>query len=559
MIEPPGPHGYANVLRVITADNDRQYAWGGSTYKSILMWRDGDIFKPTAAFINLARSHSLFRGTGLPLLDDDPQTYPEGNYFWQDANDDQIVQPDELAVLPKSAGRPSFVWLEKNLAAWLGNGRLLEPREVLENGRPLYDVATAQETFFSRANRGLQHGYMARDPQGNTYTFATAKGPSLVKWTPDGQMLWNYPDLIGWHQALDLPIGGPGRLWGMTGLMGIAGDYFAHITYFGPNHIFRLDGTYVGAVLQDGRLGGTRRLRRPARGPGRNLRQAESGRRAALLHHPRRPGQPRLGGAGDWTPSRRWKAASTSIPKKPPRGPHRRSPNGKRPKSGRASVTIVRGRDALDRAAPAVKTLEGGRGFQVRMAYDDANLYLRYDVTAPQPLVNATPDPQIVFRGGNLIDLQLAADSGADPERTTPAAGDVRLLVTRQDGKPFAMLYRPKVAGFDGQPIVLRSPTGTESFDRIERVESAWSISQTDQGFTATVTVPLELLGLKLEPGRKLKLDLGYIFGNSQGTRTAVRAYLVQHQLQRQRRRRHSQRKPPGTRPVGRSHGGVIR
>jgi hypothetical protein len=38
--------------------------------------------------------------------------------------------------------------------------------------------------------------------------------------------------------------------------------------------------------------------------------------------------------------------------------------------------------------------------------------------------------------------------------------------------------------------------------------------------------VPLELLGLKLDPGRKLKLDLGYIFGNSQGTRTAVRAYL---------------------------------
>jgi hypothetical protein len=525
MIEPPGPHGYANVLRVITADNGRQYAWGGSTYKSILMWRDGDVFKPTAAFINLARSHSLFRGTGLPLLDDDPQTYPEGNYFWQDANDDQTVQPDELVALPKSAGRPSFVWLDKNLAVWLGNGRLLAPREVLESGRPLYDVGAAQDTFFSGASRGLQHGYMARDPLGNTYTFATAKGPSLVKWTPDGQMLWNYPDLINWHQSLDLPIGGPGRLWGMTGLMGIAGDYFAHITYFGPNHIFRLDGTYVGAVLQDGRIGGRGAYEGQPEGQGGTFVKLnlDGEQRYFIIH-----------GGQD---SRVWEVLGLDAMETLEGGVYVHTEEAaaraaaalaewEAAKSGRPSLTVVRGRDALDRAVPVAKTLEGGRSFQVRMAYDNANLYLRYDVTAPHPLINATPDPQILFRGGNLIDLQLAADPAADPERKTPAAGDMRLLVTRQDGKPFAMLYRPKVSGFDGEPIVLRSPTGVESFDRIERVEIGLEYQKTDPGFTATVIVPLDLLGLKLESGRKLKLDLGYIFGNSQGTRTAVRAYL---------------------------------
>jgi hypothetical protein len=41
------------------------------------------------------------------------------------------------------------------------------------------------------------------------------------------------------------------------------------------------------------------------------------------------------------------------------------------------------------------------------------------------------------------------------------------------------------------------------------------------------VAIPLEALRLKLEPGQKVKMDVGYIFGNAQGVGKAVRrAYL---------------------------------
>ena len=46
-------------------------------------------------------------------------------------------------------------------------------------------------------------------------------------------------------------------------------------------------------------------------------------------------------------------------------------------------------------------------------------------------------------------------------------------------------------------------------------------------GFVAYVTVPLDVIGLSPQPGQKLKADLGYIFGNKQGSEARVRAYWV--------------------------------
>lgn len=152
--------------------------------------------------------------------------------------------------------------------------------------------------------------------------------------------------------------------------------------------------------------------------------------------------------------------------------------------------------------------------------------YLRFDVQSPHELVNSQPEEDLMFRGGNLLDIQLATDPKADPERTAPAPGDLRILVTRRDEDPFAMLYRPKVAGFAGDPTVFRSPTGSESFDEVRVfTDVQLACRKTADGFQATVTIPLASMGLALEPGNGVKMDLGYIFGNGQGTRTAARAY----------------------------------
>jgi hypothetical protein len=102
----------------------------------------------------------------------------------------------------------------------------------------------------------------------------------------------------------------------------------------------------------------------------------------------------------------------------------------------------------------------------------------------------------------------------------------VRLLVTRQQGKPLAVLYRPKVKGFKGEPVVLKSPTGQEAFDAIEtsdRVQLEYQ--KTTAGFRAAVTIPLSVLGWTPEPGSAVRMDLGYLFGNSTGNQCGQRAY----------------------------------
>jgi hypothetical protein len=170
--------------------------------------------------------------------------------------------------------------------------------------------------------------------------------------------------------------------------------------------------------------------------------------------------------------------------------------------------------------------VDGKRGFTARAAYDAQNLYVSYDVESPFELVNSVPDPQILFKGGNLLDIQLATDPKADATRTRPAPGDVRLLVTRQQGKAVAVVYRPKVKGFAGQPVVLKSPTGQEAFDAIEVSDKVrLDYRKTPAGFSAVVTIPLAVVGWTPQPSSAVRLDVGYLFGNATGNQCAQRAY----------------------------------
>src|SRR5207302_986342 len=76
-------------------------------------------------------------------------------------------------------------------------------------------------------------------------------------------------------------------------------------------------------------------------------------------------------------------------------------------------LSIARGRAALNVAPAVTKVVDAKRGFTARAAYDSKNLYVSYEVESPFDLVNTIPDPQVVFKGGNVLDIQLAADAGA--------------------------------------------------------------------------------------------------------------------------------------------------
>ena len=90
------------------------------------------------------------------------------------------------------------------------------------------------------------------------------------------------------------------------------------------------------------------------------------------------------------------------------------------------------------------------------------------------------------------------------------------------------VIYRPKIKGFDGQPTVLSSPTGKESFDAIAVSDQiGLEYQKTPTGYTALVTIPQAAVGLALAPGRELRMDAGYLFGNTSGNQVAARLYWM--------------------------------
>lgn len=522
MMMAPGPYAYQNTPRLVTADNGVQYMWGNTVPVSVLMRREGDLFKPVAALLDNNGS------TGIELLDKDDKTYPrdrrlQPHYLWQDANDDQVVQADELTLLPREYGRARFALVNKDLSVRLSSGKLWRPVRIEANGRPVYDPARAESV---PVGTPLADGSVLNlDQRGGRD--GTQPGPGLYRQRVDGTMAWQYPDMIAWRHSLNLPMVKAGRLWAMTGLMGVAGEFFAHQTYWGPNQVFRTDGQYVGTILFDRREVG--------RGPYAGQSEGQGGYFTQL----RLDGRDRCFAIGGSQDVRVWEVVGLDSIRDLPGGAYVHTADAvakaqaakdayEAVLAGGRHVRIVPGgKAALATAPPARRPVEGGRGFEVRAAYDAEGLYLRFDVTTPHELVNATPDRRILFRGGNCLDIQLASDPAAAPTRDKPVPGDLRLLVTRQNRQPLAMLFRPRIADFAGEAIVLNSPTGQEAFDAIEAVTGvALDYARTGEGFTATVTVPHSVTGLAPRPGQPIQLDLGYIFGNAEGTRTAARAYL---------------------------------
>jgi sugar lactone lactonase YvrE len=518
VVKESNPNGYAGHLRVITAKNGRQYAFGQADYGPVLYRAEGDLFKPFAAVIRLVRPGGYSpTGASYALLFDDPKTYPDGMYWWQDANHDQTIQTTEV-TRPDQNASSAFNWLDADLNAWCDGGFVLRPTSIDEQGQPHYDYAQRQAIPFKGQNGNATSLYT--DDEGYIYTLS---GSTFARFTPDWKPLWTYRDLVPWAKALGLPMVTPGKLHGLTMPLTVAGDFTGAVTYFNPYHIFTRDGIYVAMLTRDGRAGGLGpdviatesiqgQLVKPA---GMNryflLAGAQDGRITEVFGLDtveRLPG-------GTYTHTPEMVAAAIAA---------RQAYDQVLAKSRR--LEIVRGKAGLKDAPPITKRVDERRSFEVRAAYDATHLYLAYDVTSPAKLVSAAPDQKLLFKGGNCLDLQLATNPAAAADRKTPAPGDLRLLVTRQGKATVAMLYQPKVAGFTGEPTVFRSPTGTESFDRIVALADVkLEYKETPAGFTATVSVPLATLGLKLQPGQDMRLDLGYLFGNAEGTQTAARAY----------------------------------
>ena len=161
------------------------------------------------------------------------------------------------------------------------------------------------------------------------------------------------------------------------------------------------------------------------------------------------------------------------------------------------------------------------------LAVDATNLYAAWEVRGDaNPTVNGGKDFTHLFVTGDSVDLQLGTDPGADPNRTEPDLGDLRLLVSVMDDKPVVVLYRWKTAEADKKPVVFESPWRKHEVDSVTLLADAKAaIHRGGDSYTIELCVPLAALGFKPEAGKDYQADLGAVFSDATGTNRAARVY----------------------------------
>ena len=505
-------------FQVLTAKNGRQYGWStDGKHSRVLYLRDGDIYKPLLAFI-WTKEH--------PAVAARYPTGPAGaTLVWVDQNDDQTIQDDELSAPIGPSYFRGFAWIDADLNLWHAQGKVYRPLRIEADGRPVYDFTKPE---------AIPAGVTYVDDQDGTLYRLNPGKPTTIGYsrcTLDGKLMWGYFGAVDWPKALSLPPQRAGALWGPTAVLGTAGDFTGFNTYFGVMHVYTRDGLCVSTVLPDSRT---------MAGAGADTISCENGN--GQLVQPKglktKEGADRyfvLGGDQD---GRVTEVFGLETVKRLPGGEYALSETdaakaaqayaeyqSKLTKSQR--LTIVRGRKALEGSAPVGKTVGPTQGFQARAAYDEQNLYVLFDISSPTDLVNGMTDTKFIFKGGNLLDIQLGTDPQADPQRKEAGAGDLRILVSQQKGKPVAVIYRAATKGTAGEPIVLKSPTGQTTFAAIETTDKiGLTVNRTNPtAFTALVTIPLDVIGWKPVPGSKLKMDMGYVFGAEGGLTATRRVY----------------------------------
>lgn len=407
---------------------------------------------------------------------------------------------------------------------------VLPPRRITGAGIPSYDARDAKLIGPFKVAGANTVGLAAAPEESAVYLagggIMDGSFPAMNKFSFDGRHLWGYWKAHPkWKKALGLVPAKKGESLGMTAVMGVAGEVVAVQTYFGAVDLWTRDGIYVDQLynkVHTGQMSHEGIYAEWTHGGGNFVRTAKEGRYFLLGgDSDGRVNEvlgldslQRLKGVLTLTAADVSTAAAASEK-------YRRSLQA--PES-KLVIHPLKGLN-WELVEKTGRNLADDLSFQAAFAYDRAWLVARWEVTAPHPLINTESDLQTIFKGGNVLDLELGANPKADPARKTAGAGDVRLVITRQNDKPVCVAYFKRIEGFKGQPVVLESPTGTEDFDRIATIAVEMDYQPHDGGFTATVRIPLKELGLQLSRGDKLHMDFGYRLGNSTGSRVSQRAY----------------------------------
>jgi hypothetical protein len=150
----------------------------------------------------------------------------------------------------------------------------------------------------------------------------------------------------------------------------------------------------------------------------------------------------------------------------------------------------------------------------------DGTLFAAWNTGNAKLLLNTGEQANSPFKTGGCLDIMLGTDPTAKPDRRSPVAGDLRLLITMVANKTKAVLYRPVVPGTpDAEKVPFSSPWRTIIFDKVEDVSSKVKLAFDKTG-NYEISVKLDTLGFTPTVGMKVKGDIGILRG-SDGQTTA--------------------------------------
>lgn len=147
------------------------------------------------------------------------------------------------------------------------------------------------------------------------------------------------------------------------------------------------------------------------------------------------------------------------------------------------------------------------------LSLNDTHLFAAWRTTEKNLLNNSGETPNALFKHGGCLDVMLATDAAAKAERTTPVAGDQRLLVTLIKNQPRALLYRAKVPGTK-EPVAFGSPWRSITIDEVMDVTDQVKLA-TDNNGNYEISIPLATLRWQPQAGTTYLGDVGVLRGSN--------------------------------------------
>jgi len=482
---------------------------------------------------------SMVRGVwtcnGRSLKQSYPGKLEKGKYLvsWSDLNGDGKRQSEEFLIANKrmSYGTP---YIHYDLTLYWRSGKnvyKLPLKEVNKHGAPIWPLPSEATAVIEGDGGGIivdEGGYIYLHRGGGYWN-------RIAVYTPEGKLIGRYYHSLNNGIAdAGAPIGQPGLMIAAHRFNGAVDRYVGLTSYYGDYYLMDRDCLFVSSLAHDQRTG-------PEYGPRTMWCENFNGH----LFRNKRNGKIYLV-CGD-TDCRilevkgletieRSKGTITFTEKDAQLAAEFK---GKRMAAQTAGVTVlpvIRQKTKISPngnfsewwgLAQGVKIVaDETRHLAATLAYDKENLYLAYRVHDPNPWKNQGKEWDRLYTTGDAVDVWLGTDPKADPARKKPVKGDIRVVIAQFKGKPVAVLYEQVNPEGQKNPTLYESPTNKVMIDRVEILKDAKiGMRVAPDSYQIEAAIPLKTLGLSPEAEMKIKADVGIIFSDRAGMRSAHRMF----------------------------------